>query len=71
MSSEESNVAVPANIIPTWVEALIFEPTLNDITPDFKQIKEFKVNKALSAGENYNTLVLHLEINVELNGIYI
>lgn len=71
MSSEPTSAPESTPTIPTWIEASLFEPTLKDIVTGFKQIKEFKVNKALSAGENYNTLVLHLEIEVELQGNYI
>ncbi|XP_037817373.1 uncharacterized protein LOC119607501 [Lucilia sericata] len=67
MSTEQSATADSTPTIPTWVEASLFEPALKDMIPSFKQIKEFKADKALGAGENYNTVVLHLDIAVELN----
>ncbi|XP_065366645.1 uncharacterized protein LOC135959601 [Calliphora vicina] len=70
MTSEQSinaSATEPTPTIPTWVEASLFEPALKDVIPDFKQIKQFKANKALEGGENYNTLVIHLNMEVELN----
>lgn len=57
--------------IPEWIQAGLFEPVFKEMYPDFRQTKNFKAKKALSAGENYATIMLRLEADIELKGIYV
>ncbi|XP_037951186.1 uncharacterized protein LOC119681945 [Teleopsis dalmanni] len=52
--------------VPAWVKAELFEDFLKQTIPDFKGIKNFKAYPALAAGENYATVVLRIEIEMEL-----
>ncbi|KAM7360756.1 LOW QUALITY PROTEIN: uncharacterized protein ACRADG_007515 [Cochliomyia hominivorax] len=52
--------------IPAWIKADLFEPVYREIFPDFKGIKNFNVVPALSAGENYATVMLRLEAEIRL-----
>ncbi|KAM7362728.1 uncharacterized protein ACRADG_013296 [Cochliomyia hominivorax] len=62
MSDQDS----AANDIPSWIEASLFEPVFKEILPDFHQTTDFKAKRALSAGENYATIMLHVEADIEL-----
>lgn len=53
--------------IPDWLESKLFENVLKDTVKDFKKILNFKVKRALPPGENYATIMLKIQIEVELN----
>ncbi|XP_054740480.1 uncharacterized protein LOC129246012 [Anastrepha obliqua] len=53
------------SVVPTWVQAKLFESVLKKEVDDYKQIKEFKVSPACAPGENYSTVMLRIEITVE------
>ncbi|XP_037817363.1 uncharacterized protein LOC119607494 [Lucilia sericata] len=63
-----NNPKSPANVvgIPSWIEASLFETVFKEIEPQFNQTKDFKVKRALSAGENFATIMLRLEADIEL-----
>ena len=68
MSSEQKSNTKSIPVIPSWVEASLFEPVFKEIVSDFRQIKTFKAVPALAAGENYATVMLRLEAEIELSG---
>lgn len=55
------------NKIPPWIQANLFENVLREILPEYKQIKNFKAYNALQPGENYATVMLKIELQVQLN----
>ena len=56
--------------MPNWIEAKLFENILQENVEGFKNIKEFVVKPGTAAGENYATIILKVEIEVELKGLY-
>lgn len=56
------------NLIPKWIESHLFEQVVKRNVKDFRGIKKFVVKPGAGGGENYATLMLKVEIEVELNG---
>ena len=56
--------------IPKWIEAKLFDNILQENIEDFKNIKEFAIKPGTVAGENYATVILKVEIEAELKGLY-
>ena len=54
--------------IPSWIQASLFEAVFKEIVGGYRQIKNFKAKKALGGGENYATIILRIEAEVELYG---
>ncbi|XP_068157111.1 uncharacterized protein [Drosophila tropicalis] len=52
--------------IPDWVKANLFEDVLKSTVKGYKKVKSFKPVIGSAAGENYATIMLRLEIEVEL-----
>ncbi|XP_037817361.1 uncharacterized protein LOC119607492 [Lucilia sericata] len=65
MVNDQGNTA-NGNDIPTWIKVSLFEKVFKEIEPQFHQTKDFKVKRALSAGENYATIMLRIEAEIEL-----
>lgn len=68
MANDQGSPVNGTNDIPSWIQGTLFEPVFKEIVSNFRQIKDFKAKKALSPGENYATIMLRLEAEVELNG---
>lgn len=65
MSVETNGTHAP---VPKWIEAKLFEKILQDNVENYEKIKEFIVKPGMAAGENYATVMLKVEIEVELKG---
>ncbi|KAH8358983.1 hypothetical protein KR093_003631 [Drosophila rubida] len=61
MSTETST-----SIVPEWVQPEIFVNVLKESVKGFTKINSFKANGGLAAGENYATVMLRVNIQVEL-----
>lgn len=66
-------LAVPAenksrSIVPDWLTQESFVDILRKNVPDFKSIKTFSVSPATAAGDNYLSVILKVDINIELEG---
>ncbi|KAL7728377.1 hypothetical protein ACLKA6_007468 [Drosophila palustris] len=61
MTTDASN-----NIVPDWVQGEVFIDVLKESVKGFSKIKSFKANAGLAAGENYATIMLRVNIEVEL-----
>lgn len=55
-----------SNNIPSWIDSKLFENVVRDSVGDFKKIQNFKVFNALGPGENYATVMLRVQIEVQL-----
>ncbi|XP_065371975.1 uncharacterized protein LOC135963898 [Calliphora vicina] len=55
--------------IPKWIEPKLFEKLLEDNVENYNSIKEFIVKPGIAAGENYATVMLKVEIEVELKDL--
>ncbi|XP_034488582.1 uncharacterized protein LOC117792519 [Drosophila innubila] len=62
----EANIDSPASKVPDWVQADLFLDVLKESVKGFSKIKDFKANSGTSAGENYATIMLRVNIEVEL-----
>ncbi|XP_054725339.1 uncharacterized protein LOC129235496 [Anastrepha obliqua] len=51
---------------PKWLTAELFEKLLKDTVANYKSIKSFEAKPALAAGENYATIMLRVNIDIEL-----
>lgn len=67
MSAEAKPDPSPKNV-PDWVQAEKFVDVLKESVKGFSKIKSFKANSGSAAGENYSTVMLRLNIDVELEG---
>ncbi|XP_043067594.1 uncharacterized protein [Drosophila bipectinata] len=52
-------------LVPDWVKPEVFEDLLKKQVPNFKKTKALRAKAALSAGENYATVMLRVELDVE------
>ncbi|KAH8359882.1 hypothetical protein KR093_009298 [Drosophila rubida] len=57
---------VPVSKVPDWVTAEIFTDVLKESVEGFSKIKSFKAEGGSAAGENYATIMLRVNIEVEL-----
>ncbi|XP_060648424.1 uncharacterized protein LOC132786054 [Drosophila nasuta] len=53
--------------LPSWLKAEIFEPVLKDSFKNFKKIIKFNASRGTKPGDNYATLMLRIELEIELN----
>lgn len=68
-SQKNSNEDVRRDVlVPDWVKPDVFEDLLKKQVPDFKETKALRAKAALSAGENYATVMLRVELDVETKG---
>lgn len=54
--------------VPQWIDQSYFLEILKESVPNFSKIQQFDVRPALSAGENYGSLMLRVKICIELKG---
>lgn len=66
--SAESKIDTIAGKVPDWVQPESFVDVLKESVKGFSKIKSFKANSGVGAGENYSTVMLRLNIDVELEG---
>lgn len=64
----ESKPDPTASNVPDWVQAELFVDVLRESVKGFSKIKSFKADSGSAAGENYATIMLRLNIEVELEG---
>ncbi|XP_033239795.1 uncharacterized protein [Drosophila pseudoobscura] len=57
-----------ASKVPDWINAEIFEDVLKSTVPGYSKVKTFKADSGSAAGENYATIMLRVNIEVELEG---
>lgn len=57
-----------SKLVPDWINKSHFEEILKDQEPEFEKIENFFVMRALSAGENYSSLMLRVTIETRLTG---
>lgn len=69
MANKSTSLKNPVNI-PDWIKAPLFEPVFRAKDKDFRAIKTFKAEAALNPGENYATIMLRINADIELNGNY-
>ncbi|KAL7728376.1 hypothetical protein ACLKA6_007467 [Drosophila palustris] len=62
----ETKIVSPASNVPDWVNAEVFVDVLKESVDGFSKIKSFKAKSGTSAGENYATIMLRVNIEVEL-----
>lgn len=54
--------------VPDWVQGELFIDVLKDTVKGFSEIKSFKAESGSAAGENYATIMLRVNIQVQLEG---
>jgi len=54
--------------IPDWITAELFEDVLKANVEGYSKVKTFKADIGSAAGENYATIMLRVNIDVELQG---
>ncbi|XP_023178814.2 uncharacterized protein LOC111604822 [Drosophila hydei] len=64
--SAESKPEPTGSNVPDWVQAELFEDVLKESVNGFSKIKSFKAISGSAAGENYATIMLRVNITVEL-----
>ncbi|EDW66718.1 uncharacterized protein [Drosophila virilis] len=65
MATESKPVPLASNV-PDWVQAELLVDVLRESVKGFSKIKSFKADSGSAAGENYATIMLRLNIEVEL-----
>jgi len=58
-----------ASKIPDWVNADLFEDVLKFTVEGYSKVRNFKAESGSAAGDNYATIMLRVNIEVELQGI--
>lgn len=53
---------------PEWVNAKLFEQLLKNTVKDFQNIRSFKAMPGTKPGDNYATIMLRIELEVQLKG---
>lgn len=56
--------------LPEWLKPEIFEPVLKETVKDFKAIKNFRALPGTKPGDNYATVMLRVELDIELKGMW-
>jgi len=56
---------------PDWVNKQLFTGLLKHNYNDFETIKKFGCTAAISGGENYLTIVLRIEIGMQMKGGFV
>lgn len=54
--------------LPEWLKPGIFEPVLKETVKDFKAIRNFRALPGTKPGDNYASIMLRVELDVELKG---
>lgn len=54
--------------VPQWIQQAYFEEIIEQSVPNFIHITNFNVRPALSAGENYGSVMLRLKIDILRKG---
>ncbi|XP_073842766.1 uncharacterized protein [Musca autumnalis] len=52
--------------IPSWIEKSLFENVLKEKVDNFRCITKFDVKPGSTAGENYATVILRIDVDIEL-----
>eukprot|EP00099_Drosophila_melanogaster_P023579 NP_651384.2 uncharacterized protein Dmel_CG10560 [Drosophila melanogaster] len=63
--TNDENVCEREVPIPGWVKPEVFEDLLKDNVKDYKKTKALRAKAGVAAGENYATIMLRLELDVE------
>lgn len=56
--------------IPEWLTSEVFKDLLKHEEKDFKKIKCLRVKAGVPSGENYATIMLRVELDIENKGNY-
>lgn len=68
MTTESKPEGIPSKV-PQWLQADLFLDVLRDTVKGFSKVKSFNAKSGSAAGENYATIMLRVNIEVELEGI--
>nr|NP_651383.1 uncharacterized protein Dmel_CG10553 [Drosophila melanogaster]AAF56454.1 uncharacterized protein Dmel_CG10553 [Drosophila melanogaster] len=63
--TKDEDVSQKQVTIPDWVKPTVFEELLKRIVKDYKATKSMRANAGVAAGENYATVMLRIELDVE------
>jgi len=66
--TKDEDVSQKQVTIPDWVKPTVFEELLKRIVKDYKATKSMRANAGVAAGENYATVMLRIELDVEKEG---
>jgi len=66
--TNDENVCEREVPIPGWVKPEVFEDLLKDNVKDYKKTKALRAKAGVAAGENYATVMLRIELDVEKEG---
>ncbi|EDV93525.1 GH19364 [Drosophila grimshawi] len=66
--SADTTTDVTTSKVPDWVQAEQFVDVLKESVKGFSKIKSFKVSNGVAAGENYATIMLRVNFEIELDG---
>lgn len=68
MATEAKTESAPSKV-PEWLQGDLFIDVLRSNVSGFSKIKSFNAKSGSAAGENYATIMLRVNIEVELEGI--
>lgn len=66
--TSENKTDSPASNVPDWLQADLFLDVLKKTVKGFKEIKKFSTVCGSEVGENYATIMLRVNIQVQLEG---
>lgn len=67
MATEAKTDSAPSKV-PEWLQGELFIDVLRNNVSGFSKIKSFNAKSGSAAGENYATIMLRVNIDVELEG---
>lgn len=70
MSANSQDTTSDSKIaLPEWLKPEIFVPVLKANYKDFKAIKNFRALPGTKPGDNYATIMLRIELDIEFKGM--
>ncbi|XP_075145785.1 uncharacterized protein LOC142220493 [Haematobia irritans] len=66
MTDQTNGNVPPPNLVPSWIDRTLFEKVLKENLNGYESIKKFEVKPGSSAGENYATIILKIDVEAAL-----
>lgn len=68
-ANSEDTTSDPKITLPEWLKPEILVPILKANYKDFQAIKNFRALPGTKPGDNYATIMLRIELDIELKGM--
>lgn len=69
-NTEQENLEQSSIVYPEWVNETLFVDIVRADYENYQKIVKFVVSPATAAGDNYSSIMLKVDIDIELTGKY-